>query len=152
MIMKYHNRQRIGTLVAVATALGLVPATAAPSQAQEVEPVTNREVAQQDKPEKSGVLARQATPIETSRWARQIIEGYPMEAIVRMQEGRVAVRLTIDPIGSVEACSVTQSSGHAILDNAACDAMIEYARFLPALDDNGEPTRGSWFTSVIYQL
>jgi len=35
---------------------------------------------------------------------------------------------------------------------AACDGMTRYARYNPALDDNGNPTTGSDTRTIVYQL
>ncbi|MBL8428518.1 MAG: TonB family protein [Dechloromonas sp.] len=57
---------------------------------------------------------------------------YPAEAIVRGLEGEVLVLLIIDQAGNVSAARVEQSSGHAILDDAALRAV----RALQSLPDD----------------
>jgi len=96
--------------------------------------------------------ARGATPDGQSRWAARIQENYPARAIRDEIEGRVGVRVTVGPNGRVTACSVSNSSGSSILDDAACDGMTRYARYNPALDDAGNPTTGSASTTIVYQL
>ena len=47
---------------------------------------------------------------------------------------------------------MTSSSGTPSLDNAACDGMMRYARYNPALNDEGQPTTGSASTAIVYRL
>lgn len=96
--------------------------------------------------------ARGASPDNQRSWAARIQENYPSRAIRDEVEGRVGVRVSIGPNGRVSACSVSSSSGSSILDDAACEGMNRYARFKPALDDAGNPTTGSFSTTIVYQL
>lgn len=96
--------------------------------------------------------ARGATPDGLSRWSARIQEQYPPRAVRDEIEGRVGVRVGIGPDGRVSSCSVTSSSGSSILDEAACSGMTRYARFNPALDDAGNPTSGTYSTTIVYNL
>jgi len=96
--------------------------------------------------------ARGATPDGLSRWSARIQEQYPPRAVRDEVEGRVGVRVTVGPNGRVSDCSVSSSSGSSILDDAACAGMRSYARFNPALDAAGNPTSGSYSTTIVYQL
>ena len=96
--------------------------------------------------------ARGATPDGLSRWSARIQEQYPARAVRDEVEGRVGVRVTVGPNGRVADCSVSSSSGSSILDEAACSGMRSYARFNPALDAAGNPTSGSYSTTIVYQL
>ena len=96
--------------------------------------------------------ARKAVPKGQRSWAQRIQDNYPSDALRAEKEGRVGVRVTVGPDGRVTSCSVSSSSGTSSLDNAACDGMTRYARFEPALDDSGNPTSGSFGTSIVYKL
>ena len=96
--------------------------------------------------------ARGATPDGLARWSARIQEQYPPRAVRDEIEGRVGVRVAIGPNGRVSECSVSNSSGSSILDEAACSGMRNYARFNPALDAAGNPTNGSYSTTIVYQL
>jgi protein TonB len=80
------------------------------------------------------------------------MDNYPARAIRDEIEGRVGVRVTVGANGRVSGCSVTSGSGSSILDDAACQDITRYGRFSPALDDDGNPTSGSWGTTIVYQL
>jgi protein TonB len=96
--------------------------------------------------------ARGATPDGLGRWSARIQENYPARAVRDEIEGRVGVRVTVGPNGRVADCSVSSSSGSSVLDDAACAGMRSYARFNPALDREGNPTTGSYSTTIVYQL
>ncbi len=96
--------------------------------------------------------ARGATPDGQGRWAARIQENYPSRAIRDEVEGRVGVRVQIGANGRVTSCSVSNSSGSSVLDEAACDGMTRYARYNPALDDAGNPTTDTTSTTIVYQL
>jgi len=96
--------------------------------------------------------ARGATPDGLARWSARIQENYPPRAVRDEVEGRVGVRVTVGPNGRVSDCSVSSPSGSSILDTAACAGMRSYARFNPALDAAGNPTSGSYTTTIVYQL
>ena len=56
---------------------------------------------------------------------------YPEQARQRRIEGRVVLRIVVSPQGRTASASVAKSSGSAILDQAALDAVRDY-RFIPA--------------------
>ena len=111
---------------------------------------SQRMVSAEDRQE--AAQARPARPRDQSVWQRRIIEDYPLEALREEAQGAVGVALTIAPDGVPSRCRVTQSSGHAVLDETACASMLRNARFDPALDDRGQPTTGSWSTRVVYAI
>ena len=92
------------------------------------------------------------TPGGLARWSARIQENYPARAVRDEIEGRVGVRVTVGPNGRVADCTVTSPSGSSILDDAACSGMRSYARFNPALDAAGNPTTGSYTTTIVYDL
>jgi protein TonB len=60
--------------------------------------------------------------------------------------------VNINSDGRVTACRVIRSSGSPILDEAACKGMERYARFNEALDAAGNPTSGTYATTITYRL
>ena len=96
--------------------------------------------------------ARGARPKGQGSWAARIQENYPSAALRKEIEGRVGVRVSVGPDGRVSSCSVSSSSGSGDLDSAACEGMQRYARFDPALDAAGNPTTGSFSTSIVYKI
>ncbi len=86
----------------------------------------------------------QAEPVSTAQSALNqgvlqqaiVVSGrkpvYPQRAILRNQQGRVVVKLTVTSQGKPENPSILNSSGHNILDQAVL-AFINRELFMPAL-------------------
>ena len=93
------------------------------------------------------------TPARPLRPLASLISGddYPT-GLERRQEGRVAFTLAVGPDGRVAACRVTESSGSAGLDQAACRLMRTRARFAPARDRRGAPVAGTWAAAILWRL
>lgn len=96
--------------------------------------------------------ARGVQPKNQRSWSARIQEDYPRRAAQEEIEGTVGVRCTVTPEGRATGCSVTASSGSDILDGAATKAVERYARFDPALNDEGTPINASWSTRITYKL
>lgn len=64
-------------------------------------------------------------------------DDYPAAALRAEQAGTTSFRLDVDAGGRVTNCTVTGSSGSALLDNTACSLLKRRARFGPAEDSNG---------------
>lgn len=64
-------------------------------------------------------------------------QDYPAAARAALEQGMVGFTLDIGPDGRVTACTVTRSSGSALLDDTTCSLMSSRARFTPALDAAG---------------
>jgi len=84
--------------------------------------------------------------------AGRIHDTYPREAKDQGLEGVVGVTVTVATTGRATECKVTESSGHAILDAAACEGIMRYARFEPALDRTGKPVPVTFSTRITYRL
>jgi len=96
--------------------------------------------------------ARGVQPKNQRSWSARIQEDYPRRAAQEEIEGTVGVRCTVTPDGRATGCAVTSSSGSDILDSAATKAVERYARFDPALNDEGTPISASWSTRITYKL
>lgn len=96
--------------------------------------------------------ARGVQPKNQRSWSARIQEDYPRRAAQEEIEGTVGVRCTVTADGRATGCSVTASSGSDILDGAATKAVERYARFDPALNDEGTPISASWATRITYKL
>lgn len=74
---------------------------------------------------------------------------YPERARRDGRTGRVSYRVAITPLGRVSSCEVTQSSGHADLDQAACRGAQRHLRFPPA--SAGDQSERSWTGSITFR-
>ena len=94
-------------------------------------------------PPASGVTraAAVAQPIEVD---------YPEAARRRGWEGTVVLTIHVDYDGRITAVSVAQSSGHALLDRSACQAVMA-AAYQPALRD-GAPVASQTILTVRFVL
>jgi len=62
---------------------------------------------------------------------------YPSRALREDRAGTATFRVTIDENGRVATCEITQSSGHADLDEATCKNVSRRARFRKPSDGYG---------------
>lgn len=81
-----------------------------------------------------------------------IAQDYPAQAVRQGLQGRVGIEALVGPNGRAISCSIYKSSGHAILDEAACAGVQRRGRFEPALDSNGEPVEAVFRTEIQYSL
>lgn len=79
-------------------------------------------------------------------------DDYPPEALRNNWQGSVQIEWTIDEFGLVRDCKVIESSGHAVLDEAACNLVMRRARYWPSLDKNGAPVPSQSRRRVIWRL
>lgn len=94
--------------------------------------------------------AQRPRPIDPAGWVGP--EQYPREAMQLRLTGTVSFRLAIGADGKVTECTVTESSGHSLLDMQTCLVMRDKARFHPALDEKGQPVPGSWSSRYRWSL
>lgn len=92
------------------------------------------------------------SPIPIGNAAGWLTPGdYPPEARRASVGGRSDFILDVGPDGRVTGCSIRSSSGSKILDDQACALVTRRARFFPALDDDGQPTTGTYANRVRWQ-
>ncbi|RYD29917.1 MAG: energy transducer TonB, partial [Sphingomonadales bacterium] len=85
---------------------------------------------------KPPAVAKKLTPRGSPQsWVTD--DDYPAAALRAEQAGTVAFRLDVDASGRTTACTVTGTSGSALLDNTACSLLKRRARFNPAEDASG---------------
>ena len=76
---------------------------------------------------------------------------YPAEARRKEWTGVVYLRVSISSSGKVTAVSVSRSSGHSILDNAAVSAMKRW-KFRPAKNRAGEAVPSTVVAPIQFKL
>lgn len=104
-------------------------------------------------PEPLAVAApRAVSPRNLQRWGQRITENYPSRALREELTGAVGVRVVVNAVGRASSCEVTSSSGHRVLDDAACRGMMRYSRFNPALDSTGDPVSSEFSITINYDL
>jgi TonB family protein len=99
----------------------------------------------------TGSYSKAATPTgDPGIWV--MASDYPARALQEKRSGRTDIDLLVSSSGIPLLCSVDSSSGHADLDDAACAAVMNRARFNPALARSGIPVMGGYKKSVYWQL
>ena len=73
---------------------------------------------------------------------------YPSRALREEREGSSGFRVSIGTDGKVTDCQITRPSGSPDLDQATCDNVRRRARFAPATDGEGNPTTGSYSSTI----
>jgi periplasmic protein TonB len=79
----------------------------------------------------------------------QFKSDYPREALKQGWQGDVGADLVVNTKGRVSTCTIYQSSGHSVLDQATCELFRKRARFRPATDANGSPIEGRVHADLI---
>jgi len=77
---------------------------------------------------------------------------YPVEAILKKEQGRTVARIEVDAAGAPLKCSVSMSSGSTSLDARTCEIAIASLRFNPARDRGGTPISASYTLPVRWVL
>lgn len=90
-------------------------------------------------------------PVPRQRTFQQALAEYPSQALRQGLQGRVGFRLSVSADGRVANCVIISSSGHPVLDEAACQNVRRYARFEPA-KRYGEPVEGQYENAFDYSL
>jgi TonB family protein len=90
----------------------------------------------------------------TLRNAREIVTraDYPAAALRAEAQGTVAVDLAVAADGTITGCTVTQSSGSAILDSATCSLAATRGQAEAARDRYGEPAPGTARFRIAWRL
>ena len=91
-----------------------------------------------------------ATAEARGNWVSDM--GYPKEALRKHHEGTVTFSVDVTAEGKAENCRVIGSSGWPELDEATCVQLLKRARFKPAIDAEGKPTRGTFTNSFKWVL
>jgi protein TonB len=79
-------------------------------------------------------------------------EDYPAAARAAREQGLVEFRLDVGPNGRVTGCTITQSSGSAVLDSTTCRLMRSRARFTPAVDAGGATVADKVDGRIVWRL
>lgn len=94
--------------------------------------------------------APRPTPIGNEPWVTT--EDYPSEAVRGAWHGRTSYELKVGVDGRVDDCSITQSSGHPVLDKKTCKILRKRARFEPPKDDQGNSVPSIFRSALNWRL
>lgn len=77
---------------------------------------------------------------------------YPSASLRNEEQGSASFRLSIGADGRVTNCTITSSTGFSRLDSETCRQLTRRARFSPALDNAGNPTTGSYSSTIRWEI
>lgn len=83
-------------------------------------------------------------------WLRT--QDYPGLALARGEQGIIRFRLDVSEDGSTTGCAVLHSTILAALNPLTCQLLKKRAKFLPALDAAGKPTKSYYMNSVRWRI
>ena len=96
-------------------------------------------------------LSRKPLPTQSpSTWLRS--SDYPTKMIFEGFGGIVHVRLMIDATGSPTKCAIQGSTNPDDFERVVCNALMNRARFEPALDANGKRVPSFWAQTVNFRM
>jgi TonB family protein len=77
---------------------------------------------------------------------------YPPAALRAGHEGAVGFEVKLAKDGRVTGCRVTQTSGHADLDQETCAQLRKTGRFKPAVSADGKPASSTYASKLRWRL
>jgi hypothetical protein len=78
-------------------------------------------------------------------------DSYPEKSLNSREGAILEFRIVVSPTGRAESCVIQNTVGDKAFADAACQQLMENARFSPALDDKGQQVRGLWFDSARFE-
>ncbi len=96
-------------------------------------------------------LRRKTTPIGSpARWITP--QDYPLPLLSKGDQSIIQFRLTVDSTGKPTGCHIQTEMKPAGFNDVVCAALMKRAKFLPALDEDGNPVASYYINSVIFLI
>lgn len=103
-------------------------------------------------PVKIATLSRSVVPKGQMQWARELQKNYPDDMVRKGRSAAVDIRMIVDEDGMPISCKTRDNGQGESFTSAACEGMMKFSRFDPALDADGHPVKGYFTTSIIYRV
>jgi periplasmic protein TonB len=101
-------------------------------------------------PPARSALERRPTPRnDVLKWITR--KDYPKAALATRDEGVTIFAIHINAAGKITECTVTRSSGSAILDQTTCALLTRRAKFNPARGPDGQPVPSVWRSRFVWR-
>ncbi|KLE35295.1 energy transducer TonB [Aurantiacibacter luteus] len=91
-------------------------------------------------------------PLDMARLAREVAQVYPQRQLQRGAQGLVNIRMLVDAQGQASNCVAQAQMNDPVFNRLACERVLRFARFEPALDAAGQPVDSFWTTAVVYMM
>ncbi|MEO7364861.1 MAG: energy transducer TonB [Sphingomicrobium sp.] len=75
-----------------------------------------------------------------------------MRAVLDDQSGTTDVILLIDESGAVKDCTLTSTSGVAVLDSRTCGMILSGGKFAPATLGDGQPAKSVYEQRITWRI
>jgi hypothetical protein len=99
----------------------------------------------------SAVAALKVRPeVIADTWMRG--SDYPGDALDKLQEGIVVMRLTTDETGKVVSCAIVDSIATKSMKDLTCRLALKRARFKIAIGADERPTKATFITAVRFHV
>lgn len=96
--------------------------------------------------------SRPVFTLNVDKWKNEVTNDYPSTAIRNAEQGIVAFMLIVDEKGKPAECRVIRNLASKSLADFTCKNWRRYAKFTPALDADGNPISGVYFSAMGYGL
>jgi hypothetical protein len=97
-------------------------------------------------------LSRPAIPLDYARIVREITETYPASMLWGGNQGSLRVRLDVAADGKPIGCHMQVQYNEEAFERVACEKLMRYALFDPALDKDGRPIASFYLVTIQYQI
>lgn len=94
----------------------------------------------------------QAPRANMSRLTRPGLNDYPAGALARRYQGTIRFSLSVDPQGKITNCQIVEPADDAEINAATCAIATRLNDISPALDVDGNPTRGRMIGDIEWRL
>lgn len=102
-------------------------------------------------PEKHKLFTRFATPKNNPAFWMSSSD-YPVKMLNEGQPGLVEFRLIVDEAGRATGCKIQMTTRDKEFDDVVCAALTRNAKFIPALDERGQPTKSYYQNGVRFEF
>jgi len=96
-------------------------------------------------------LSRSASPKDPKKWARSVQSDYPSQMVANGINSQLTMRIIVDALGNVTACSALPEGQPAPFEQTACRHTMK-VKFDPALDASGNPVASIYSTLITYRV
>jgi hypothetical protein len=77
---------------------------------------------------------------------------FPRQALAKVWSGTTSFALLIDEAGKVRDCTLTETSGIAVIDSRTCAVVSYKARFDPAIGADGKPAKSAVAERITWRV